>query len=133
MLKYALLKPAVQRNDLQVTAQYMLPLMLQNMASDGFVFSDSSAPGQLSGPGCIVASPSYTGDLSTVTQNYVYSWTRDAAVAAIEIALAHQPVGCGAGSGPLDDYVSFARHLPAEHTHPRPGQLHYGRSATGPD
>lgn len=108
MLKYSLLQPATQHIDLQVMAQYMLPLMQRNMASDGFVFSDPSAPGQFSAPGAIVASPSFDADLSTVTQNYVYNWTRDAAVAAIEIALAHQPVGDTAGSGPLDDYVNFA-------------------------
>lgn len=108
MRKYAILQPAVQRSDLQVTAAYMLTLMQRNMASDGFVFSDPSAPGRFSAPGCVVASPSFDADLSTVTQNYVYNWTRDAAVAAIEIALAHQPVGNGAGSGPLGDYVTFA-------------------------
>jgi len=108
MLKYALMQPAVQRSDLQVTAAYMLTLMQRNMSSDGFVFSDPSAPGRFSAPGCVVASPSFDADLSTVTQNYVYNWTRDAAVAAIEIARAHQPVGNAAGSGPLGDYVTFA-------------------------
>jgi glucoamylase len=108
MLKYALLQPAVQRSDLHVTAQYMFALMMRNMASDGFVFSDPFAVGQFSAPGCIVASPSFAGDLSTVNQDYVYNWTRDAAVAAMEIALAHQPVGGASGSGPLSDYVNFA-------------------------
>jgi glucoamylase len=108
MLKYALLRPAVQQSDLTAIARYLLPLMLRNVASDGFVFTDPSDPQRVSAPGCIIASPSYDGDLATVTQDYVYNWTRDAAAAAAQIALADLPAADGGGSGPLGDYVSFA-------------------------
>src|SRR5262249_51085435 len=111
---YALVRPAVQQSDLAVLAQYMVPLMMRNMASDGFVFTDPANPEAFSAPGCIVASPSFDRDLATVTQNYVWNWVRDAAVTAREIAYARLPVAApgggagGGGSGPLCDYVSFA-------------------------
>jgi len=103
MLNYELLRPAVQQSDLSTIAQYMLMLMLRNMSSEGWVFTDPSDPSRFSKPGCIIASPSYPSDLSPVTQNYVWNWTRDAALAAAEIARAPLP-----GPGSLDDYVTFA-------------------------
>jgi glucoamylase len=104
--KYALVDATAPSSDLGSIGHYMLPLMLRNVASSGFVFTDPSDPGRFSAPGCIIASPSYELDLSSIRQNYVFNWTRDAAVAATEIALAHEPVW--GGSGPLIDYVSFA-------------------------
>lgn len=106
--QYATMHSAVQRSDLTVIAQYMLPLMLRNMSSDGFVFTDPADPDKFSAPGCIIASPSFERDLASVNQDYVYNWTRDAAVAATEIALAHLPVRDGGSSGPLRGYVNFA-------------------------
>ena len=108
MRRYALLQTAVQQSDLTAIAQYLLPLMLRNLATDGFRFADPADPGQFSLPGCIVASPSYHREQTDVTQDYVFNWTRDAAVAAIEIARAHEPLGDASGSGPLADYVNFA-------------------------
>ena len=108
MRRYALLQTAVQQSDLTAIAQYLLPLMLRNLATDGFRFADPADPGQFSLPGCIVASPSYHREQTDVTQDYVFNWTRDAAVAAIEIACAHEPLGDASGSGPLADYVNFA-------------------------
>lgn len=107
MLSYALVRPAVQQADLTRLTLYLLTLMLRNVSSDGFAFADPANPGQFSAPGCIIASPSFAGDQATVTQNYVYNWTRDAAVAAAEIVCANLPA-TGAGTGPLDDYVNFA-------------------------
>ncbi len=105
--RYGLVDATVPSADLGSIAQYMLPLMLRNVSSSGFVFTDPADPGRFSSPGCIIASPSFELDLASVRQNYVFNWVRDAAVAAIEIAEAHQPVW-GGGSGPLIDYVSFA-------------------------
>ena len=106
MLNYALLRPAVQQSELTALAQYLLPLMLRNVASDGFVFTDPADAQAFSAPGCVIASPSYNLDLPSITQDYVFNWTRDAAVAVAEIALGNLPPA--GGSGPLGDYVSFA-------------------------
>ena len=108
MPHYGLMKPAAQQSDLAVIARYLLPLMLRNVSSDGFVFTDPADPNRFSAPGCIIASPSFDRDLSTVRQNYVFNWTRDAAVTAMEIAAAQEPVVGGSGSGMLSDYVIFA-------------------------
>jgi glucoamylase len=108
MLSYALVRPAVQRSDLAVLPPYLLTLMLRNMSSDGFAFTDPADPQQFSAPGCIIASPSFAGDQAAVSQDYVYNWTRDAAVTATEIACANLPAGDAGGTGPLDDYVTFA-------------------------
>jgi glucoamylase len=104
-------------------APYLFSLMLRNMASDGFVFTDPADPARFSAPGAIIASPSFDRDLSSVTQNYVFNWTRDAAVAATEIAMAHQPMAEGAGSGPLRDYVNFASIC--QQNAPNPGRACY--------
>jgi glucoamylase len=105
--RYGLVAATVPSADLGAVAQYLLPLMLRNVSSTGFVFTDPADPTRFSAPGCIIASPSFELDLASVRQNYVFNWVRDAAVAATEIAEAHQPVW-GGGSGPLIDYVSFA-------------------------
>ena len=108
MLNYALVRPAVQRSDLAALPPYLLGLMLRNISSAGFAFADPADPRQFSAPGCIIASPSFAGDQAAVTQDYVYNWTRDAAVTAAELAHAGLPAGDAGGTGPLDDYVSFA-------------------------
>lgn len=97
-----------QRSDLEALARYLFPLMLRNVSSGGYAFTDPLDPTRFSAPGCVIASPSYERNLASVDQNYVYNWTRDAAITAIEIAAAQVPVGQGAGSGPLEDYVAFA-------------------------
>ncbi len=81
----------------------MYSLMIRNVATDGFVFRDP-ATGVDSLPGCILASPSYPAVLSAVDQNYIYNWTRDAAIAALEIAAAADP-----GDENAANYVTFAR------------------------
>lgn len=108
MSNYALLRPAVHESDLTAIARYMFPLMLRNISSEGFRFTDPTEPTRFSAPGCIIASPSFERNLSEVRQNYVYNWTRDAALTAMEVAAADSPVAPTGGSGPLDDYVSFA-------------------------
>jgi glucoamylase len=92
----------------------MFSLMLRNVASDGFLFVDpnhpeSSDPQSFSVPGCIIAAPSSPANTAGIDQDYVYNWTRDAAITAIEIAAANLPATPGAGVQPLIDYVNFAQ------------------------
>jgi glucoamylase len=96
-----------QQADLSAVAQHMFSLMLRNIASDGFVFPDPLNAGKFSLPGCVIASPSYPANLGTVDQDYVFNWTRDAAIAAIELAFALIPSPPGESPQPLIDYVNF--------------------------
>ena len=110
--RYERVQTYLPDTDLAVAARYMLQLMLRNVATDGFTFVDpASPPGtpRRSRPGCVLASPSYPANLSRVDQDYVYHWTRDAAITAIE--LAHQPVALSPEgvSQTLCDYVTFTR------------------------
>jgi glucoamylase len=82
----------------------LFALMIRNVATDGLVFTDSS--GNFSLPGAILASPSYQADDPTTNQNYVYNWTRDAAITAMEVAAAPAP---WTGISAFGDYVSFAQ------------------------
>ena len=104
-LQYSLVKPAVAQSGLTTIAQYMFWLMFRNVASDGLVFDDpvNTNPGHVSAPGCVLASPSWE-NTAHVNQDYVYNWTRDAAVVAIELAHGTLPT-----NQPLIDYVQFAQ------------------------
>lgn len=93
-----------RRANLDVVAQQMFWLMLRNVATEGYVFQDPIRDGVLSRPGCILASPTFENQALRVRQNYVYNWTRDSAVAAIELA-----AGPLVDDQPLLDYVTFAR------------------------
>jgi glucoamylase len=87
----------------------MLALMLRNVSSDGFVFVDPLSPTSFSARGCIIASPSYPLNLGSIDQDYVFNWTRDAAITAIELAAANLPARPGeTGPQQLVDYVTFA-------------------------
>ena len=108
-LVYARVKAALPQSSLTAIAQHMFSLMLRNMSSDGFVFADPLAPGSFSAPGCIIASPSFPADLADIDQDYVFNWTRDAAIATVELAAASIPARPGEGVQPLIDYVNFAR------------------------
>lgn len=101
-LKYGLARPAVAQSDLPTIAQYMFWLMFRNVATEGFVFEDPVNAGVLSQPGCVLASPSWE-NTAHVSQDYVYNWTRDAAVVAIELGYGTLP-----STQPLIDYVQFA-------------------------
>jgi glucoamylase len=103
-LQYSLAKPVVAQPNLTSVAQYMFWLMFRNVASDGFVFEDPVRAGVLSQPGCVLASPSWENSATHVSQDYVYNWTRDAAIVAIELAAGPLPDG-----QPLIDYVQFAQ------------------------
>ena len=103
-LQYSAVRPAVAQSDLTAIAPYMFWLMFRNVASDGFVFEDPVNTGVLSRPGCVLASPSWENTAANVIQDYVYNWTRDAAIAAIELAAGPLPAG-----QPLTDHVQFAQ------------------------
>lgn len=102
--QYRTAQPAVGEADLATVAQHMFALMLRNVSSDGFAFTDPTDPSQFSRPGCIIASPSYHASFPAVDQDYVFNWTRDAAITAIELAAAELPT-----NQPLIDYVNFAQ------------------------
>ena len=103
-LQYSLVRPAVAQSDLTTIGPYMFWLMFRNVASDGLVFEDPVNAGVLSQPGCILASPSWEKTATHVNQDYVYNWTRDSAIAAVELAAGPLPT-----SQPLTDYVQFAQ------------------------
>jgi glucoamylase len=90
-------------------AQHMFSLMMRNVASDGFLFADPLNPGSYSSPGCVIAAPSFPANTSGVNQDYVFNWTRDAAITAMEIAASQMPTAPGSGVQPLIDYVTFAQ------------------------
>ncbi len=108
MLGYGLVRPAVAQMDLTAAARYMFWLMFRNVASDGLVFDDPVNPGVVSRPGCVLASPSWENSATHVTQDYVYHWTRDAAIVARELSAAYA-AGTLPGSQPLIDYVRFCQ------------------------
>jgi glucoamylase len=103
-LQYRLVRRALAQSDLTAIAPYMFWLMFRNIASDGFVFEDPVNTGVLSQPGCVLASPSWENTATNVLQDYVYNWTRDAAIAAIELAAGPLPT-----TQPLIDYIQFAQ------------------------
>jgi glucoamylase len=107
-LDYDLVTLAVAPSDLEAAATPMFWLMFRNIASDGFVFEDPIRPGVLSKPGCILASPSWENSATHVTQDYVYHWTRDAAIVALELAWAYAN-GTLPDNQPLIDYVTFSQ------------------------
>ena len=82
--------------------------MFRNVASDGLVFEDPVNAGIISAPGCVLASPSWENTATHVTQDYVYHWTRDAAIVALELAWAYA-AGTLPDNQPLIDYVRFSR------------------------
>jgi glucoamylase len=62
--------------DLEVIAQHLYALMLRNVASDGFTFSDPQTPGDISRdsqPGCIIAAPSLPADTPGIDEDYVFN------------------------------------------------------------
>jgi glucoamylase len=106
-LHYEAIRPAAAaaaQADLTSVAQYMFWLMFRNVASDGLIFNDPVNQGVISRPGAVLASPSWENTATHVTQDYVYHWTRDAAIVAIELGS-----GPLATSQPLIDYVTFSK------------------------
>jgi glucoamylase len=107
-LSYGSVRPAVTRVNLAAVAKYMFWLMYRNVASDGLVFDDPVNAGVISSPGAVLASPSWENSATHVTQDYVYHWTRDAAVVALELAWGYSG-GTLPDNQPLIDYVTFSQ------------------------
>src|SRR6201996_2646317 len=107
-LEYRSVRPTLAQPDLATVARYMFWLMYRNVASDGLVFDDPVNPGIISAPGCVLASPSWENTATRVTQDYVYHWTRDAAIVALELAWAYAD-GTLPDNQPLVDYVLFSQ------------------------
>ncbi len=107
-LNYGTVRPAVTQVNLAALSPYMFWLMFRNVASDGLVFDDPVHSGIVSVPGCVLASPSWENTETQVTQDYVYHWTRDAAIVAIELAWAYS-AGTLPDNQPLIDYVTFSQ------------------------
>jgi glucoamylase len=91
----------------------MLSQMQRNIATACFVITDTSgASPLLSSRGCVIASPSYKGysrGVVPVDEDYVYNWTRDAAITVSEVlhsAPALMPTAVAVQT--LTDYVGFA-------------------------
>src|SRR5215472_13023391 len=105
----ARVQTALQQADLQAIAQHMFSLMLRNVSSDGLVIADPMDPASFSQPGCVIAAPSYPAEQPGVDQDYVFNWTRDAAITAMELAAAALPPSPFGGVKPLIDYVAFAK------------------------
>ena len=96
-------------------APYMFSLMLRNIATYGFQIADHNEPGNPGGytaPGCVLASPSwpsYPGNAAPIIEDYVFNWTRDAAItmsAVLNQAPAQIPAA--GASDLLASYVNFA-------------------------
>jgi glucoamylase len=98
----------VAQVNLAVVGRFMLWLMFRNIASDGMVFDDPVNAGVVSSPGAVLASPSWENTATHVTQDYVYHWTRDAAIVATELAWAYSS-GTLPDNQPLIDYVTFSQ------------------------
>jgi glucoamylase len=103
-LQYSTVTASASQSSLTAVAPYVFWLMFRNVASEGFVFEDPIHAGVLSAPGCILASPSWENTQTDLSQDYVYNWTRDAAVVAIELTNGTLP-----SNQPLTDYVQFAQ------------------------
>ncbi|HEX4397538.1 MAG TPA: glycoside hydrolase family 15 protein [Trebonia sp.] len=106
MLEYS--QVHVAQADLTTAARYMFWLMFRNVASDGLVFDDPVNAGIISSPGCVLASPSWENTATHVTQDYVYHWTRDAAIVARKLSAAYAS-GVLPDNQALNDYVRFSQ------------------------
>jgi glucoamylase len=98
---YQRVQAAISQIDLVGLAPTMLAFMKANIASQALVFQDQH--GVRSKPGCVIASPSYSG---VTDQDYVHHWVRDAAITAVEIA-SSLALGNGVDQT-LCDYVAFS-------------------------
>jgi glucoamylase len=96
--------------DLAALGPHLYALMLRNVATDGFTFSDPSAPGDVTRdakPGCVIAAPSFPADTPGIDEDYVFCWVRDAALTAMEL-VSGMPDCPGGAAAQLNDYVRFA-------------------------
>ena len=106
-LHYRSAQPTTSGLDVTSVEGRLLALMLRSVATDGYRFVDPTDASRYSLPGCVLASPSYPVEEAAINQDYVYNWTRDAAVTAFELAAATGPAAAGIAAT-LADYVRFA-------------------------
>src|SRR6202451_2310928 len=106
-LTYAKAQAAIGLTDPTALAPYLFWLMFRNVASDGLVFNDPVNAGVLSAHGCVLASHPWEHTATHATQDYVYHWTRDAAIVALELSAAYA-AGTLPTNQPLIDYVTFS-------------------------
>src|ERR1700709_1816671 len=116
-LRYDTLTPPITQ-DLAAVTPFIAMLMLRNVATDGWVFADPVDPGRSSRPGCVIASPSFPGQTPDLNQNYVYNWTRDAAIVPLEIASGTDPVLSIGAPQHLSDWLTFAEACQTNGTGP---------------
>jgi glucoamylase len=108
----ATVPPGTSGADPSAVGPHMFSLMQRNIATDGFLIADHNVAGGFSLPGCVLASPSwptYPGDVAGISEDYVFNWTRDAAItvsAFLDQAPALAPVE--AATRILAGYVNFA-------------------------
>lgn len=104
-LEYSYAVPLINYREITEFSDLLFFLMLRNISTKGWIFRGSS--GVESIPGCIIASPSHPPESSTspdyTDQDYVYNWTRDSAITAIELANS-----LVLPSAYLSDYIDFA-------------------------
>jgi glucoamylase len=83
----------------------MFMFMIRNFATSQWRFSKDLGGGARlqSVPGCIIASPSISGDVET-NQDYVHFWVRDGALTVNECVYRDLP-----STEMLNDYVSFSK------------------------
>jgi glucoamylase len=113
---------SAQKSSLPAVAEHVFWLMLRNFATDDFVFVDPGSAGSVSAAGCVLASPTYPDPPVPAgeggPQDYLFNWTRDAAIAAMELAAPGAPLSATERKQRLSDYVSFASlcqaHIPDE-------------------
>jgi glucoamylase len=110
---YLDVQPSAQKSSLQAVADHLFPLMLRNLATDDFVFVDPGSSGRTSAPGCVLASPTYpyppVPEGQGGPQDYLFNWTRDAAIAAMELGAPSAPLSPAQRAQRLGDYISFAQ------------------------
>jgi glucoamylase len=97
--------------DLPSLTPIMFTFLFRNIASDGFVFTDPQAPGDLSRdskPGCVIAAPSFPEQTPGIDEDYVFNWVRDGAITAMEVVMADLLARPGDTVQTLNDYVQFA-------------------------
>lgn len=112
-LNYQHVQAAVPRSGQAPVSAVMVALMLRNVSQAGYLFTTDPYPDgeavAVSAAGCVLASPSYPGEPPYIDQSYVFHWTRDAAIAAIEMAHNPVPLEPDGSSRHLCDYVTFSQ------------------------
>ncbi len=103
---------APRLEDPSTATSYIFSLLQRNIATAGFTIPDHNAPGSFALPGCVLASPSwsgYPGNVAPVSGDYVFNWTRDAALTVSAILRqAPELVPVAVATQILANYVDFA-------------------------